>query len=236
MATIFEECITEYWQGNPSRCKKYVARLSPVFDNARSRVNKNMLEVLNDRRYKKIIDPVKRMKLVNRDPKMKQVDNIIFRTGKKSLQIIQEAQPEVYNEEAPLQAKCWDKSTPNWASFTVGDITNKELQEIMLQPYLGKTYKQWAMGYNVYDDEGKFKGCVAGYTQNAIKSWESSFRAVQNGKIQKVGQVQSDVQLLSDAHKALDTMESRSKTVMENACINTARFVDKEFLVSTGQA
>jgi len=151
---------------------------------------------------------------------MKQVSAIIAATGKKSVQIINGSQDDVYKEEAPLQAECWTESTPDWASFSVSPLTDKEGVDIINQPYLGRTYNQHAEDY----------------TNSALKTWSNDFMSVQVGKIQEVGKASHDVQLVSGARTLLDTMETRSKTVMENACINTARWIDKQFLVASGQA
>lgn len=207
----------EYWEGNKERCKASRALLSPLFSEARDSLTRDVLAVLDSRRYRRIPDPIDRMRAAEKDQKMQQISRNIEKVGVKGLGIILKDQPSVYNTEAPLQAEIWNENTPGWANFEVTPLTKEELREIELQPYLGRTYADWS----------KIN------TQDAVKSWDSAFLEVMVGRIQQVGAVEPSVQLVKSGRKTLDTMESRYKTVMENACINTARYINREFILET---
>ena len=219
MAT-FEELTIDYWEGQKARSKKYIARLTPLFQATNDRITTDTLSVLNDRRYLRINDPVKRMKAAKRDPKMQQIEGLIERTGAASLGIILKAQPEHYREEAPLQAEIWTETNVLGLKVNPPELTKGDIKELEQQPYMGKSYPEH----------------VTDYTNAAVNDWENSFRSVMTGRIQEVGKVSKDVQLVSDSRRLLNTMEVRAKTVMENALINTARYINREVIEAAEKA
>jgi hypothetical protein len=137
---------------------------------------------------------------------MREVEAIIIDAGKKSLNAIYANLAPHYIEEVPMICKHiypWIDAVGSCEA----SITDKDVAKLKGEPYLGATYPEW-ININA---------------QSAVKSWESAFRATQNGKIRTIENSQNSTILMKQANQALTTMEKRIKTVFVNAMIQVSR-------------
>ena len=196
-----------YWKGQQRRAKARTnATISPIFLDARDRVTTNLLGVLNSRRYLRIDNPRKRLVAVRRDPKIKQVENIIRQANGSSLQGIFDNLSPHYIEEVPMIC---DTLYP-WTTKIGGckaDLSEKEEAGMRQEPYLGRTYREW----------------IVINTQNAVKQWNSKFRSVMVGEIRTENQVGRSSQLITELRGILNTNERQNKTVFNNGMIQVSR-------------
>ena len=209
METNFYPTIKEYdkyWKGQKKRAQARVKdSISPLFTTARDRITTDMLSVLNNRRYLAISDLRKRMIAVKRDPKIKQVEEIIISVNNKSLMEIYKNQEAHYKEEVP---NVCDDIYP-WSPFSckADPLSNKEINDLKLTPFLGSTFKEW----------------IDNNSADAVKQWNNKFRSIMIGDIRSATAVSRDVQLVQSARNILNTNESRNSTIFENAMIEVSR-------------
>ena len=209
MATIYpgSKEYDTYWRGQARRAKTRANKyISPIFLRARDKVTTNALEVLNNRRYLKIDDARKRLIAVKRDPKIKEIESIIIQAADSSLAAIFENLPLHYSEEVPMICKTLYPWTEQIGGCKAS-LNAKEVAQMRQEPFLGRTYREW----NIIN------------RNNAIKAWNNAFRAVMTGDIRTENKVSRDSQLVAEARKALNTQESRTKTLFENAMIQVSR-------------
>lgn len=209
MASIYptQENYNAYWSGQQRRAKARAnAAISPIFMQARDKITTDVLAVLNTRRYLKIENPRKRLVAVKRDPKIKQIEDIIRKANADSLQAIFDNLGPHYGEEVPMICKRLYPWTDEIGGCTA-TLSDRELASMRQEPFMGRTYREW----------------VAINTAEAVKQWNSQFRSVMNGEIRTVNQASRDTQLVSAARNILNTNESRSKTVFNNAMIQVSR-------------
>ena len=209
MANIYptKEDYESYWTGQQRRSKRRAdTAISPIFSDARDRVTGNTLAALNNRRYLRIDDPRRRLVAVRRDPKISQIEGIIARAAHRSLQSIFDNLGPHYEEEIPMICKDLYPWTDEIGSCSAS-LSKRELAGMRQEPFLGRTYREW----------------IIINRNNAIKSWNNAFRAVMIGDIRTENKVSRDAQLVTEIRKILNTQESRTKTVFENAMIQTSR-------------
>jgi hypothetical protein len=209
MAGIFPDSsdYDQYWRGQQRRAKARAnSAISPIFMAARDRITTDMLSVLNNRRYLKINNPRKRLVAVRRDSKIKQVEQIIRDANQKSLQAIFDNLGPHYEEEVPMICKTLYPWTEQIGACTA-NLSEREEVALRQEPYLGRTYREW----------------IAINTQNAVKQWNSQFRAVMTGEIRTDKQASRDTQLVAAARGLLNTNESHNKTIFNNGMIQVSR-------------
>jgi hypothetical protein len=216
-----EADVREFWSGHKRRSKARAnAAISPLFASARDKITTNLLEVLNNRRYLKIKDPKKRLRRVKADPKMQQVNSIIWDANEKSLQAIYDNFQPAYDSEVP--AVCRDLYPwveEDFGSCEANDLTKKELANLRLEPFLGQTWTEW----------------IKGNAKLAVDQWEKRFKSVMSGEIRSETAVSRDVQLVREARNILNTNESRNKTIFENSDITVARKAMRDVEVALWQ-
>jgi len=210
-----EDDIRKYWNGHRRRSASRINKtIGIIFTDARDKVTRNILEALNNRRYLKIKDPKKRLRVVKNDPKMKQVDAIILQANIKSLNAIYKNFEPSYKVEVP--AVCRDLYPWYPGQCKPEKLTKKELANLTTEPYEGRTWHSWILG------EGGEQP-LDGNMQLAQKKWRGDFRATMTGEIRTETAVSRDVQLVQAARSVLDVNENRNNTIFENSDITVAR-------------
>ena len=208
-----DEQYAEYWTAQKKRAQARVNKsLEPMFDKAKLSCTDAILGTLGNRRYIKEQDLNRRLRLIKRDPKLKQIENTIKRLGEKSLQALYENQNPHYKEEVQSVAEILYPVYYSIGSFTNVSLTGKEQVEVRNKPF---------QGY-------KFNELININTQNAIKSWGNNFRQVMS----RQDDVSREALLVKAVKKLLDKQLNQNKVVMENSQIEISRKAQKDVEVA----
>ncbi len=187
----------EYWKGQKARSERRTHKaMSPIFDKSWRRVSGDMLDVLNTRRYLKEEDSSRRLRLVKKDPKIKQIDNVIISNGEKSLNALFANQEPHYNEEIPYVLKYLYPLLKK-GEIKTPPMGDAEITKMRNKPFLGATFKQW----------------ISVNTQNALKAWRGAFRRVMT----ETGEVSRETLLIAELKKIFDRQERDNKNIMVNS-------------------
>ena len=197
----------QYWESQQRRAKGLAnSAISPIYVNARDRVTTDALGVLNNRKYLRIENPRRRLIAVKRDPKIKQVEKVIIRAAEQSLNAIFNNLAPSYEVEVMQACKVLYPEFDKIGNCNV-TVSKAEQAQMRQEPFLGRTYREW----NIINRD------------NAIKQWHSQFRQVMTGEIRTETAVSRDVQLVQAMRKILNTQESKTKTLFNNAMIQVSR-------------
>lgn len=191
--------------------------IPPIFADAKNKSTEAIVDVLNNRRYLKIDNNVKRMRAIARDPKMKQVANYFKQAGQRSLKAIHENLVPHYEEEAPMAMKHLYPALDSVIDNFNVNVSEKKAAKLRTQPIEGRAYTQWA----------KIN------TDNYVTQWESSFRRIMTQNVTTNGFTSRDTQLISSVIKLFSTFESKINTIFMDAMNNVSRQVlyDIEFFL-----
>ena len=203
-----KEQFKAYGAGEDRRAReRFNKSIPPIFSDAKEKSTDAIIEVLNNRKYLKMVDNKKRARAIARDPKMKQIDGYIKQAGNRSLTAIYSNLDPHYLEEAPMAMKHLYPELDRVLGSFNASLTEKESNNLKSQPIEGRTYAEWIQ-INI---------------NNYVTQWESSFRRIMSQNVTTDGYTSRDTQLITSIRKLLNTFESRVRTLFMDAMNNVSR-------------
>ena len=215
------EAQKDYLDAEAKRAGSYLRPLEILFAEARDDVTNDTLAFFNSRRYLNAKDSNARARAARSDKGIKSISAKINKLGRDSLNIIYKAQPDSYNREGVILIDLWNETSPDGVEMTFQKADKAKTKQLISEYYDGLQYVEW---------ERK------GYTATAMKDWNRNSRSIMSSNVRLVGKVAPNVQLTSSLRQSLQTMETRSKSLMDGALSQTNRILISDVQTATLKA
>jgi len=199
----------KYLEDSESREAPYKRQIEALYNKVLNEVTNDAFALFNSRRYLNAKSDRVRARKAKSDKGMKKISERIKKLGKDTIELINKAQPEHYNDEGVILTNLWNENTPSFFTITFTDASKGKIALLITEPYRGELYPEWQKSA----------------TKTAMNSWNRTFRGIMSSNVIQVGKVSKSMQLTSDLRNTITTMMGKAISLMDAALSETVRIL-----------